>query len=139
MGKRGRVRLFFLLLAAVAAGWLVREVRLLREPAALTVPACDIAVDCRRVLLATSERLQSIVDRPGPGRLVRALYPGPCGTGLSGSVEYCPRGHRHRGRSALPLPVCDHRLERLRHPSQVRASACRGPVPVYLRSRRAGV
>ena len=41
MGKRGRVRLFFLLLAAVAAGWLVREVRLLREPAALTVPACD--------------------------------------------------------------------------------------------------
>lgn len=64
MGKRGRVRLFFLLLAAVAAGWLVREAQLLREPAALTVPACDIAVDCRRVLLATSERLQSIVDRP---------------------------------------------------------------------------
>ena len=30
----------------------------------LTVPACDIAVDCRRVLLATSERLQTIVDRP---------------------------------------------------------------------------
>ena len=64
MGKRGRVRLFFLLLAAVAAGWLVREVRVLREPAALTVPACGIAVDCRRVLLATSEQLQSIVDRP---------------------------------------------------------------------------
>lgn len=64
MGKRGRVRLFFLLLAAVAAGWLVREAQLLREPAVLTVPACDIAVDCHRVLLATSERLQSIVDRP---------------------------------------------------------------------------
>ena len=138
MGKRGRVRLFFLMLAAVAAGWLVREARVLREPAALTVPACDIAVDCHRVLLATSEQLQSIVDRPD-----LAAWYGPIfwimRAGLSGPVEYCPRGHRHRGRSALPLPVCDHRLERLRHPPQVRASARRGPVPVYLRSRRAGV
>ena len=34
--------LFFLLLAAVAAGWLVREARLLREPAALTVPLSPV-------------------------------------------------------------------------------------------------
>ena len=34
MGKRGRVRLFFLLLAVVAAGWLVREAQLLRVPTA---------------------------------------------------------------------------------------------------------
>ena len=38
MGKRGRVRLFFLLLSAVAAGWLVREAQLLREPE--TVAGC---------------------------------------------------------------------------------------------------
>ncbi len=65
MKTAGRVRLFGLLLAAVAAGWLVREVRALREPAALTVPACGIEVACRRVVLATSQQLQDIVDRPG--------------------------------------------------------------------------
>lgn len=138
MGKRGRVRLFFLLLAAVAVGWLVREAQLLREPAALTVPACDIAVDCRRVLLATSERLQSIVDRPDLAAWYGPYILDHAGQGFRGLWNIAP-GDTVTVALGLPLPVCDHRLERLRHPPQVRASACRGPVPVYLRSRRAGV
>lgn len=34
------------------------------SPAHLSIPSCDIEVQCKKVLLATSPRLQSIVDDP---------------------------------------------------------------------------
>ena len=84
------------------------------EPITLSVPACDIEVECEEVFTPRSARLQAVIDKPGIaawyGKYImdQVIFVTACYRCIAVTTGYSDSGHPGQGRRTpgrRPVPL----------------------------------